>query len=257
LVEAYRARPGRYGPAAKAAGVNERTAKRYWETGFPAAPDIRAKPIAAVIAEEQEFARSRMVELQRSVDTLVAELEAKRRQEVQAKAQLDVSDTRVQEAQLIRMARGATTGLLVTLTNLSKSAARVGVRVAKNLDRLANDPADMSRGEMVDMVRTVQALTGALRSANDAGRQAMDMERMLLGEPTSIVAHVHLTDVTVEEAERRIQAGMRALQRAKEKGLVVEGKIIAGPGALSAGSQTVDAVPKVSDPPTPRTGGVG
>lgn len=258
LLEAYRDRPGAFGPAARKAGVNERTAKRYWLTGHPDAPDIRAKPISAIIAEEQELARSRMFDLQQKVDALAAELEAKRRQEVSSKAQQDATDTRVQEAQIIRMARGAASGLLVTLTNLSKGAAKVGVRVAKNLDRIANDTADMSRGEMVDMVHTVQALTSALRQANEASRQAMEMERMLLGEPTSIhrVDH-HIVDVTVEEAERRITAGMRALERAKAKGLVVEGKVLQGPGALPVGTGTQQRAAAPLSPPPPETGGVG
>lgn len=232
LLESYRERPGRHDPAAERAGVNWRTAKRYWDTGRPDAPDIRAKPISVVLLEEQEAARARMTELQKQVDTLAVELEAKRRQEQQAKAVADATDTRVQEAQVIRMARGATQGLLVTLTNLSKGAAKVGVRVAKNLERIANDPTDMKNGELVDMVRTIGALTTALRQANDAGRQAMEMERMLLGEPTAIIQHQHLVEVTVDEAERRIQAGLRALERAKSKGLIVDGKVLPGPGAL-------------------------
>lgn len=237
LVEAFRTQPGRFLPAAKAAGISPFTAKRYWLQGHPDAPDQRAKPISQLLDEERLAARARMVELEKQVDTLAVELEAKRRQEQSKLAQKDATDTRVQEAQMIRMARGAASGLLVTLTNLSKGAAQVGVRVAKNLNRIANDPADMSQDQLVEMVRTIGALTTALRQANDASRQAMEMERLLLGEPTAIIGHAHLTEVSVDEAERRIQAGLRALQRAKDRGLVVDGHIVPGPGGLSQGVQ--------------------
>lgn len=257
LLESFREHPGRLGAAARKAGISHITAKKYWEKGNPDAPDIRAKPISQIITEEQEASRARMYDLQKQVDTLAAELEAKRRAENQAKAQLDATDTRVQEAQVIRMARGATQGLLVTLTNLSKGAAKVGVRIAKNLDRLANDPADMSRGEIVDMVRTVQTLTSALRQANDAGRQAMEMERLLLGEPTAITQHNHIVEVTVDEAERRIQAGLRALARAKDKGLIVDGKVLPGPGSLPTLQRVNPTSTSVAEPLAETPGGDG
>lgn len=231
LIEGYRARPGVHNPAARYAGVNQRTAQKYWEIGAPDAPDIRSKPISLILQEEQEAARARLQELEQEVQRQAVELEAQRRAQQSALAQKDATDARVQEAQMIRMARGAATGLLVTLTGLSKGAAKVGTRIAKSLEAYAADPATMSKGDMVDMTRLVGQLTTALRQANDAGRQAMEMERLLLGEPSAIVAHVHLQEVSVDEAERRINAGLRALERAKARGHVVDGKVVTHPSA--------------------------
>lgn len=218
LVEGFRISPGNYAGAAQFAGVNPRTAKAYWENGLP---QKGRPPIAESIRLEQEHARARLQELQLETERLAAEIEARRRADDKSKALEDVNQSRVQEAQMIRMARGAATGLLVTLTSLSKGAARIGGKVQKGLEEMAQDPKPLSPGEMVNLTRLVQNLTGSLRQANDAAARAMEMERLLLGEPTSIIGHMHLADATQEEAERRINAALKALERAKARGITL------------------------------------
>lgn len=236
LLSSFREAPGHLARACKAAGVSAVTAKRYWTTGHPEAPDERAQAICEVIAREQVEARARMQALDDKANALAIELESRRRADAQAKAMGDATDTRVAEAQLIRMARGSTMAVLASVTNISKGVAKVAVRVAKSLEAVAQDPAPMDMGQVSNTVRTLTAMASALRQVNDAGRQVMEMERLLLGEPTSITAHMHLSDVTMDEAERRLAAGQRALDRAKARGLVVEGKVAPHSAALSPGT---------------------
>jgi len=237
LVEGFRKAPGNASAAARHAGVGRDTAARYWRKGAAGCPDIRAKPIETIIAEEQELARARLLELEKETVRLAQELEAKRRMEVSAAAQKDATDARVAEGQIVRMARGAATALLANLTTIAKGSAKIGQKVGRQLETMANNPADLKHGELVDMVRIVGTLTTALRQANDAAKQAMEMERLLLGEPSAFVQHNHhLVDVSVDEAERRLQAGLRAMERAKSLGLVVDGKILPHHAALSAGA---------------------
>jgi hypothetical protein len=255
LLEAYRIRPGAYRHAAKQTGVAEPTARRYWLFGHPDAPDIRKRPIQDVLKEEQETARARLVELQDKTEQLQLEIEAQRRAAASAAALKDSTDTRVAEAQLIRLARGATTGVLVSLTGLTKGLSSLSKRVAVSLEELGkltdaagNALPSLSLGEMDRAVTLVRDVTSAIRAANEAGKQAMEMERLLLGEPTSHVQHHHLVEVTVDEAERRMAAGQRALERAKARGFIVEGRVLPGPGA--------PVVPPAVDP-GPATGKTG
>ena len=54
----------------------------------------------------------------------------------------------------------------------------------------------------------------------EAASAVIESERLVLGEPTQILGVVHrLEDITQEEADKRMQAAMRALERAKSQGL--------------------------------------
>ena len=225
LVDAYRQRPGSPMACATVAGIDYRTAKKGWEEGWPGVKG-RERPISEIVAEEQAHARARLQDLQQQVDEALAHAETKRRQDEADKARTDVTQARTEEAQMIRMARGAATGLLITLTHVSKGVTKVGGKVAKALETLAEAPGPLSPTEMVNLTKLVGNLTTALRQANDAGARAMEMERLLLGEPTQIIGVAHLQEVTMEEAERRIAAAQRALERAKGKGSFAAGAVV-------------------------------
>ena len=124
---------------------------------------------------------------------------------------------------MIRFARGATMGLLVTLTNLSKGAARVGEGVKGALEKIGAQP-EISARDAGHLVKLINTLATSLRQANDAAQRAMEMERLLLGEPTSIVGLAHLEGITtLDEAERRIRAAMDAVIHARQDGIKLEG----------------------------------
>lgn len=231
LVESYRAAPENANRAAELAGCDPRTAKRAWELGFSWAKEESGarRPIRDIIAEEQEFARARLDGERAGAAKRAADEEQLRLAEIREKALRDVTDARVQEAQLVRLARTASLQVLGTLTRVAGGAAKVGEHIAVALNELASldpvtqKPKKLTPMEMASMSRLLNSLTTALRQANEAASRSMEMERVLLGEPTSIVGHVHV-EMNLEEAAQRIGVAQRAIERARSKGLI-EGEL--------------------------------
>ena len=62
-------------------------------------------------------------------------------------------------------------------------------------------------------------LTTALRQSNDAAQKALEMERLLLGEPTQILGVAHMDAITIVEAEEKLEAASRALSTIKGEGV--------------------------------------
>lgn len=220
--ESHRHAPGAHTRAAKYASTAVATVRKAWETGWPndLDPDMR-RPLKDTIAEEQEHARARLVELETETARMAAELESKRRHDVAEKARQDANVSRVEEAQLIRVARGTVGDTLAGLANAAKGALALGRKVEETFSLWAADTAKtLSLKEAKDVVSLLKDTAGAVKSITEAGHQAMQMERLLLGEPTSIVGHAHLKDVTLDEAERRIAASTRALERARRLNLL-------------------------------------
>ena len=233
LLASYRAAPGNVTGAATAAGVDRRTARKAWEIGWPHAPDhlaIIRKPIKDTLAEEQEYMRAELAKAHERAQVLEAELEAKRRSEQRVLAMADVTENRKAEAQLVRLARGSTIQALATLANVSQGVAKVGAQVKAALEAMAvvdpatGQPRAMTMGEAANAMRILAGVTTCLRQANDAGARAMEMERLLLGEPTSIVGHQHsFGPISLDEAAARIERARVMIDRARERGVVLDG----------------------------------
>lgn len=246
LIESYRSAPQNHKRAAELAGCDGRTAKRAWELGFSWAREESGarRPIREIIAEEQELARARLDEERLVVAKQAAVEEAQRKAEIREKAARDATDARVQEAQLVRLARTASLQLLGTLTRVSTGAAKVGEHIARSLDELASvDPATqlpkkLTALEMSALTRLMNSLTTSLRQANEAASRAMEMERTLLGEPSKIIGHVHV-DLDMNEAADRIAVAQRAIDRARAKGIIDSTEPLSLP-AVSAHSHTKD-----------------
>lgn len=232
LAESYRRAPGAHGAAKTFAGCSYGTAVKAWERGWPddLDPDMK-RPISEIVHAEQEHARARLVELEAQTAALTAELEAKRRADVAEKAKNDANASRIEEAQLIRVARGTVGDTLSGLANAARGALALGRKMEEALRAEAEDTEKtFSLKEATALVALLKDTASAVRSITEAGHQAMQMERLLLGEPTSIVGHAHLRDITLDEAERRIQGAARALERVKRN-----------PKLLPASASTVDA----------------
>lgn len=217
LLEAFRKAPGNYSHAARCAGVDSRTAKRGWLIGWR--KWLEGKAIKDIIEDEQIEARAELERRKAEVSALEAELEARRRQEVQEQAQKDAMESTVQEGQMIRLARASSITLLGTLTQVSAGAAKIGGKVRAALEKQLNKD-ELTPLETVAATRLLAQLTTSLRQANDAALRAMEMERLFLGEPGKIVGVVQ-ADFTMKEAEARINSAARALARAQQAGLTV------------------------------------
>jgi len=221
MLQSFRERPGIASAAAKAAGVDPRTAKMAWDKGLRGCYDEKYHtPFRERINQERIEARARMETEEKNAAELAAKLEAERRAEVLKNAQKDATDSRVQEATMVRMARSGVIVLLNTLAQVSAGASTVGKKVRTSLEEIGNDPSrELTLKETVSLTQMLNRLTTALRQANDAAQKAMEMERLLLGEPTNITAHVQLEPVTAEEAREKIAQVERTLRTLEAEGV--------------------------------------
>ena len=250
ILESFRHAPGNAQAAAKHAGCDRRTTKKAWELGLRSCPDPRYRvPFQQLIEREQLETRARMVEDDAKARQRSLEAEAQRQQNVRAKAIEDVTNTRAAEGTLVRAAR-TTTGLtLQALAQTGAGVAKVSQMVRMALEALVvrgdagvvcivNDPIGyqkerstggdgyqhlraMGLAEAKGYTKTLATFATALRQVNDAAQKALEMERLLLGEPTKIVGIQHLESMTMDEAEKHVAAAQRAFNRLKDKGITV------------------------------------
>lgn len=247
LLEGYRTSPGAHAAVARAAGVDYRTAKKCWDWGdrvWPG-PDKKPLPIKAIIAQEQLTLRARMEQEVEDRLALEAELEAQRRVSQRQAILDDAGKASKQELQMVRLARQASMQALAALTQVGAGAAKIAAAVQKNLeDMVAPDPVTgappvLGPSQLASMVKLMSNMTTSLKQATDAAQKSMEMERTLAGVPSSLVGHVHMGPISVEEAERRIQLAQRMVQRAKQHGLVVDGGSLEG-GPMPGGVLPAD-----------------
>lgn len=257
LLESFRLVPSNGTAAARHAGCNPKTALKAWRKGLHVVGFVRYKrPFKDIIAEEQLEARARMQEEKEQVRVRSLEAEVTRLRSSREKAIKDITDTRIAEGALVRAARTTTGQALGALAQTGAGVAKVSQLVRKALEQLVvtgpmnvvcvvTDPVQyamniedglpgaeylrpMTVVEAKGYSQTLAQFATALRQVNDAAQKALEMERLLLGEPTSIIAHKHLDGMTTAEAEQHVQAAVKALARFKEKGALLEDAGVAG-----------------------------
>lgn len=220
LLEAFRTKPGVGAHAARHAGVTPQTARNAWQKGLRIGghPEYR-RPFKDILEEEQLEARARMASVEEEARTRAIEAEAQRRMEAQEKAITDATKTREEEAAMVRLARSASMVLLNNITGVAAGAAKLGRKVREALELQAQNPDPLTLAEASRVTTILGRLTTALRQSNDAAQRAIEMERLLLGEPTQILGVAHLDALTVEQARQKLEAAQRALDTISEEGV--------------------------------------
>lgn len=222
LLEAFRASPTNGAGAARTAGCHAKTGRKAWAKGLKVIgfPQYN-RPFKDILAEEQVEVRARMEAAQREAQRLAAQQEAERRGGAREKALEDVTKQRSQEEALVRSARAATLVLLNNVTNIAAGATALGQKVRRSLEEHAAVAEVLTLRQAKDIVAMVGRLSTSLRQLNDAGQKAMEMSRLLVGEPTKIVGVQHLEGITMAEAKQRVEAAQRAMARLEAKGISV------------------------------------
>jgi hypothetical protein len=204
-----------------------RTVKKAWELGFrytsyPAAH----QPIREIIEAEEVYARAQMQEAQKQTAIKEAELERARKAEVSEKARKDAVEARVQEAAMVRLGRSSSIGLLISLNKLAQGIGKMAESLDVSMREISKDTATGLPRKMgvVEMQRTamlLNTLSSSVRQANEAAGKALEMERILLGEPTKIIG-VQVESMTLAEASRTVRLAIEASERLKARGVIVE-----------------------------------
>jgi len=215
-VAAFRQAPGKVRAVQRA--IPElciRTVKRAWEQGIAWAdfPEAR-EPIKVLIEGEQTRQRVALVR-QESTE-----------QAIRQDAQRDVAQSRMAEANMVRLGRASVTALLANTTKLATAAVQVGDAVADSIKHhgvvfdAQGEPRPHTMAEVRSLVSVLAKVGALVKQLTESAQATIESDRLVNGEPTAIVGVVHrCDDITQEEADKRMQAAMRALTRAKEQGL--------------------------------------
>ncbi len=233
LLDAYRANPGNHAGSAKVVGCARKTAKRGWDFGwnkFEWAP-----PIKDVIAQEQVSARARVqqseemetetqwaIEEALATDTPLGEVRQQAyldRQAERAKAKEQAIAARKAEGQMVGGIRKAATQSAASLLRIGNGINALADRVDKELATMAAKPKDFKVGAALV---TINKYASAVRDLTIAGKTAVELERLHLGDPTSIVG-VQLEgafdEAPMDDVMREISKAAQAIADAKEKGI--------------------------------------
>jgi hypothetical protein len=235
LLEAFREKPGLCTAVARKVGCHRATAKKAWECGFPLAREGCRRAIRDVIYEEQERIRARQLEEQKAA----SELTAKRLAELAEKAKQDATTSRAEELKVARLARATAMQTLSAIATINAGVIRVGAEVQKGLDALVtrakeinpktNLPNGLALGELDRLIKLLGTVAGANRSANDAAMRAVEIERLIAGEPSRVLGvHVSQT-VTIGQARELGEKLLRGVSRLERQGIVIDADIPALP----------------------------
>lgn len=247
LIEAFRQHPGNAAAAGRAAGVTRQTATRAWRRGWP---KRRWPAIKDVLAQEQRLARAARHQADAAalgLDTSIeatdpdaaaalAKAQAKGLHEAQRaaldaeQAAMDATLARAQEGQMVKLQRGNTIALMGSTSHL----LRAGLAEARKLQE------QLEAGEVVlttqQRVRFVGSCGYLAKTAAEAAKLTMEMERLLLGAPTEIVG-IQAGRLSMADAERVVDLAQRALQRVQGRGVVVGEARLVPPPPLPVGAE--------------------
>jgi hypothetical protein len=210
LLAAYLRLPGNASAAARDAGCDRRTAARAWSIGWP------RKGFTAIkqrVEDEQRAARARL--LRDDQDARQAKQDATR--SIAEQAQLDSAKSRAEEARTVRASRANALALGSATARLNRGALALAKRIEAELLRDTDDAGNRKTLNVRAGVALLRQVAAINRESNDASRLAVQLERLVLGEPDTITGHV-VINMTADDARREIERARDALARADARG---------------------------------------
>lgn len=133
----------------------------------------------------------------------------------------DAEASRLEEVRLVRANRRSA----LVLAQVNGELLRTGLRVVESLERTSRNEAELDRlppRERLGMLRTIATVVH--RTAEVSAR-AVEMERLLMGEPTAILGHADPSpakDMTPDEAEKWFELASRAFKRRALRATVLD-----------------------------------
>lgn len=185
-----RLRGNTFAATARIAGIGERTVRRLWHEGHP----LHAwgqTPMKVLFEQEQQKARALRAEIPGDDGKDMSPLEADEKAVIEGQlgaatfqerkaAKTDALVARTAEATLVRLVRGNAQAMAGASVALMKPAQAIAKRIGENLMLRAN-AAEINALEGIALLRQT---AGLLKDIVESGYKAMEMERMLLGDPT-------------------------------------------------------------------------
>jgi hypothetical protein len=141
--------------------------------------------------------------------------EARKNERVkEAKRAEDAYDQRAEEARMVRMTRQSSMALGVTLGRLLKGAMYVAETIEIDMMALGkHGKSALSIRERMGFIRTIGQIA---QRASEVSRNAVMMERLLVGDPTTIIGH-QVAPMSDEEARRWFALVQTTAERTKTR----------------------------------------
>lgn len=205
LLECYREHPANVAKASEAAGVEVRIARKAWGSGWNGSyPSIQSTLLDEEVQARARIERDgaqraqavRYAAIQEDVDRVKA-------------AQAQAIKARTEEGQLVTFARANVLLCLNASSRLVSALGTVGDKVGQLVTQ-GNITADQ-------YTRLLRATAMTVHASVKAGQTAMEMERLLLGEPTKILG-LQGVGTTRDQAEavRELEEVLESLKAAEE-----------------------------------------
>jgi hypothetical protein len=239
LLSAFREDPSSIQGAARKAGVVWRTAERAWEQGWPR---VGFKAIKLVLEDDRRAARA-AIEAEAAAKRAMAEKERE-------DARKNAIEARKQEGQMVQFARAQSLQCLTAAVELGRTARGLGQAAkellegeAEKLRRwtayeravLAGDttatPPEFARPAMRPeaVLSVLQRISSYGEDVVATAHQVMQMERLFLGQPETLIGVVDVAEMTVEEAEAHIMSSVAVLEAEKQRRAAPDLKVLAEP----------------------------
>jgi hypothetical protein len=140
------------------------------------------------------------------------------------KARQQAVEARTQEAQMVRLARGAAIGTLGGTMRLMPALAKLAdqLRAAVEGGQIPVDKA----------ANTINQISRTVKDATVAAQVVIELERLHVGAPQAIIGVVQ-HEISVDEAASAVQEAEAALARARQLGLVGEQNALGGPAKVA------------------------
>lgn len=192
----YRDCPAAVTTASAAANVSLAVARRAWDTGwgedYPAVRELLEQERLAARAERERIDAEAVRAARMKKDMEIAQL--------REKAHEDRVKSAAQEGQVISFARANVLLAFNASTQVLSAINSVSAKVTKELTEQGVDPETF--------VRLLKATATTVRAMSDAGEIIMRMERLALGEPTTIIG------VSSSDGDTDKDAALRELREA-------------------------------------------
>jgi hypothetical protein len=203
LVEAFRKHPAQVKRAANAAGIQYRTARKYWDHGGWC-PEM--KPIRDVLERERLHARATLLEQGGLDPAIIAE-----------KARLQSIAAKVAEGQMIEHARGTAASVLGSFLRMAPGIQALADRINEELEKLAKE----EKVNAPYLLGIVRRYIGAFRDLTSASKDIVEMERSHLGEPSKVIGLQlqEVDDMSLEDCMKEVEAAQAAIERARADAL--------------------------------------
>lgn len=215
---------GTVGAVREATGLGQQAALRLIDSGEPriGLPSLRDAARAEAAKVERELKKREAKAAEEEAKELARTMEqrakaARRSREHESKVLGDAVKARAEEVKLVRLNRISAT----VLAQVNADLLRTSSKMAQSLLEL--DPKTLSPKERLTVLRSV---AGIVHRTAQASAAAVNMERLLMGEPTAILGRADsgpsTHDMTPEEAEQWLAIANRAFQRRAARQTIID-----------------------------------